>query len=114
MPFFVYPVSDMHRARAFYGGVLGLQEIADWGDRWVEFGVGNEVLALSSVMEGAQPGAKGGAAAMETERFDEVVALLRKNGVRFALDPVDTGECAFARFEDPDGNHLVLHRKHRS
>jgi len=30
----------------------------------------------------------------------------------FALEPVDTGVCRFARFLDPDGNHLVLHRAH--
>ncbi len=31
MPFFVYPVKDMARARLFYGGVLGLKRGDTWG-----------------------------------------------------------------------------------
>ena len=57
IPFFVYPVRDMARARAFYGGVLGLPAGEAWGDRWVEYAVGDATLALSSVMQGVQPGA---------------------------------------------------------
>ncbi|HEY5552650.1 MAG TPA: VOC family protein [Opitutaceae bacterium] len=112
MPFFVYPVADIGRSRAFYGGLLGLTEIASWENEFVEFAVGDAALALSTTMKGAVPGARGGAAALETGRFDEAVAMLKAAGVRFALEPVDTGVCMFARFEDPDGNHIVLHRKH--
>jgi hypothetical protein len=32
--------------------------------------------------------------------------------VTFLFGPTDTGVCDFARFEDPDGNHLILHRRH--
>ena len=112
MPFFVYPVADIERSRAFYGGLLGLTEIASWENQFVEFAVGDDALALSTTMRGATPGVKGGAASLETAQFDEAVALLKDAGVRFALEPVDTGVCMFARFEDPDGNHIVLHRKH--
>jgi len=112
IPFFVYPVSDMARAKAFYGDLLGLEVGDSWEDKWVEYNVGPETLALSTMMAGAQPGAKGGALALETEQFDEAVALLKAHGVRFVLEPIDSGVCRFARFEDPDGNHLVLHRKH--
>lgn len=112
MPFFVYPVADIGRSRAFYGGLLGLREIAAWEDQWVEYAVGDMALALSTTMKGAVPGARGGAAALETGQFDGAVAMLKAAGVPFALEPVDTGVCMFARFEDPDGNHLVLHRKH--
>lgn len=112
IPFFVYPVRDMARARAFYGGVLGLTAGQAWEDKWVEYEVGTATLALSSVMEGAEPGAKAGAVALETGQFDEAVAHLKAHGVKFPLEPIDSGVCRFARFEDPDGNHLVLHRKH--
>jgi catechol 2,3-dioxygenase-like lactoylglutathione lyase family enzyme len=112
VPFFVYPVKNMARARRFYGGVLGLKPGDAWGDRWVEFQVGSQVLALSSVMTDCQPGAKGGAMALETDQFDRVVAHLKKKRVKFLYGPTDTGVCDFARFCDPDGNHLVLHRKH--
>jgi predicted enzyme related to lactoylglutathione lyase len=112
IPFFVYPVHDMARARAFYGGVLGLTESHLWEDKWVEYDVGGSTLALSSIMQDAQPGAKAGAVALETEQFDETVAHLKAQGVKFPLEPFDSGVCRFARFEDPDGNHLVLHRRH--
>lgn len=114
VPFFVYPVSDMTRARAFYEGVLGLRRGANWEDAWQEYEVGETggVIALSTMMEGCTPGARGGAAALETTDFDAAVEELRSRGVSFVLDPVDTGVCHFARFLDPDGNHLVLHRAH--
>lgn len=112
LPFFVYPVRDMARSRAFYRDVLGLSETAHWGDQWVEFDVGSGTLALSSVMDGAQPGAKAGAAALETPDYDRAVAWLKSHAVKFLFEPTDTGVCRFARFEDPDGNHLILHRVH--
>jgi catechol 2,3-dioxygenase-like lactoylglutathione lyase family enzyme len=112
LPFFVYPVREMARARAFYTGILGLRETANWDDRWVEFDIGNATLALSAVMQDAQPGAKAGAAALETPDYDAAVAWLKQQGVKFIFEPTDTGVCRFARFEDPDGNHLVLHRRH--
>lgn len=112
MPFFVYPVSDMARARAFYTDVLGLRETAAWENAWVEFEVGTSTLALSTVMAGCTPGARGGAVALETSEFDAMVTHLKARGVTFVLEPVDTGVCHFARFADPDGNHLVLHRAH--
>lgn len=112
MPFFVYPVTDMARARAFYRDVLGLAETANWEDKWIEYNIGSGTLAISSVMEGAQPGAHAGAAALETPDFEGAVEWLKAAGVRFSLEPMDTGVCRFARFLDPDGNHIVLHRIH--
>lgn len=112
IPFIVYPVSDMARARSFYGSVLGLQETANWQDRWVEFDLGSSTLAITTFMEGAQPGAHGAAAAIESPDYDATVAWLKSQGVAFPLEPMDTGVCHFARFLDPDGNHLILHRAH--
>lgn len=114
VPFVVYPVKNMARARRFYTKVLGLRPGDDWGDKWAEFEIrrGAPVLALSTVMQGVKPGAKGAALALETDRFDTVVAHLRRKRVKFLFGPTDTGACDFARFCDPDGNHLVLHRKH--
>lgn len=116
LPFFVYPVSDMARAKAFYTDVLGLTEIANWDEQWVEFGIAADdsgpALALSSVMTGAEPGAQGAAVALETPDFEAMVAKLKDHGVAFALEPMETSVCHFARFHDPDGNPIVLHRLH--
>jgi catechol 2,3-dioxygenase-like lactoylglutathione lyase family enzyme len=113
MPFVVYPVKDLARARRFYAGVLGLKRGETWPKVWEEYAVpGGGVLAVSTAMKGCRPGAKGAAVALETDRFDEVVAHLRRRRVKFVFGPTDTGVCDFARFCDPDGNHLILHRKH--
>jgi catechol 2,3-dioxygenase-like lactoylglutathione lyase family enzyme len=118
LPFFVYPVSDMSRSKLFYRDILGLVETANWDEQWVEFGLSTEdsgpVIALSSVMEGVKPGAPGGAVAIETTNFDGMVTHLRDQGVTFVLEPMETSVCHFARFHDPDGNHLILHRIHDS
>jgi predicted enzyme related to lactoylglutathione lyase len=111
LPFFVYPVRDMARARQFYGGVLGLAETANWENQWIEYDVGAGTLAISGFMTDATPG-RAGAAALETEEFDATVAHLKAQGVSFVFEPADTGVCQFARFLDSEGNHLVLHRKH--
>jgi predicted enzyme related to lactoylglutathione lyase len=108
LPFFVDPVRDMSRAKAFYGGVLGPTPRESWEDQWVEHDVGAASLAPSVLMDGAQPGA----AALETAQFDEAFGHLKAHGVTFLFGPVDTGVCKFARFEDSEGNHLVLHQKH--
>lgn len=112
LPFFVYPVSDMPRARSFYGHVLGLRETANWDDKWIEYDIGASTLAITTFMEGAEPGARAGAAALEAPDYEATVAWLKAQGVRFIFEPTDTGVCRFARFTDPDGNHLILHRRH--
>lgn len=116
LPFFVYPVTNMTRAKAFYTDVLELTEIANWDDQWVEFGLtaddAGPALALSSVMTGAEPGAQGGAVALESPDFDGMVTKLKDHGVAFALEPTEISVCHFARFHDPDGNPIVLHRIH--
>lgn len=116
LPFFVYPVSNMARAQAFYADVLGLTETANWDDQWVEFSVRADdpgpALALSAVMTGAEPGAAGGAVALESPEFEAMVGHLKDHGVAFALEPMETSVCHFARFFDPDGNPIILHRIH--
>ena len=116
LPFFTYPVSDMDRACAFYQDVLGLTEVARWDKFWVEFAISTDVpgpvLALATDMAGCQPGAPGGAAALESPDFEAMVAHLKAHGVQFVMQPEKTSVCHFARFLDPDGNHLILHRIH--
>jgi catechol 2,3-dioxygenase-like lactoylglutathione lyase family enzyme len=112
VPFFVYPVRSVARARKFYQGVLGLKAGQRWKNIWAEFLLGDQVIAVSSVMEDARPGTKGGAVALETDQFEDVVAHLKRHRVKFLYGPTDTGVCDFARFTDPDGNPLILHRIH--
>lgn len=116
LPFFAYPVTDMDRACAFYRNVLGLTEVARWDNVWVEFSLNAKasgpVIALSSIMDGCEPNAKGGAVALETTEFDATVAHLRSQNVTFVMEPSNTSACHFARFLDSEGNHVILHRIH--
>jgi len=111
IPFFVYPVSDMARARRVYGGVLGLQEGAAWGEAWVEYRVGRQTLALSTMMKGSRPGAPGGALALETADFTGAVAHLKRRRVKFLFGPQEMPTGACARGPEPAGNPWVFNRK---
>ncbi len=106
----------MDRACRFYQNVLGLTEIARWEKFWVEFALSptahSPVIALATGMAGCSPGAPGGAVALETLDFDTMVTHLKAHHVTFVMEPEDTTVCHFARFLDPDGNHLILHRIH--
>ena len=44
--FHVYPVSDMARARRFYEEVLNLKMESNFGEEWIEYGVGNGTFAI--------------------------------------------------------------------
>jgi len=112
-----YPVTDIARARSFYEGVLGLKLTTQFeheGRHWLEYDLGPATLAISN-MSGEQwkPSADGPSVALEVADFDAAVAHVRAAGVRFLLEPTDTGVCRMAIVADPDGNSLALHRRHR-
>lgn len=112
-----YPVTDIPRARAFYEQVLGLHSTTIFeheGKHWIEYDIGPGALAISN-MSGEQwkPSASGPSAALEVEDFDAAVAALRAAGVRFLIEPMDSGVCRLAIVSDPDGNSLAIHKRHQ-
>src|SRR5436190_14355677 len=94
--FFVYPVSDMKRARDFYERVLGLKVGASFGDEWIEYDVGGSTFAITTMDSTHQPAAKGAVIAFEVDHLDATVAELKKAGVRFVQDNVESPICRFA------------------
>lgn len=111
-----YPVTDIVRARGFYEGVLRLKPAASFehqGRHWLEYDVGGGTLAISN-MSGDQwkPSADGPAVALEVTDFAAAVETLKQAGVKFLIDPMDSGVCRMAIVSDPDGNSLVIHRRH--
>ena len=108
--FVVYPVSDMARTRAFYEQRLGLAPGDNWEDKWVEYDIGHSTLAVSTVLEEAQPGANGGMVALEVSDVDQMLEILRENGVSILKDTFETPVCRMAVIADPDGNALILHQ----
>lgn len=109
--FTVYPVSDMARSRGFYEGVLGLTPGYCYGDEWVEYDLGDSTFAISTTDMGHTPGALGGIIAFEVEDIDVFVNSLKEKSVKFVVDTFSTPVCSIAAIEDPDGNHISIHKR---
>lgn len=110
-----YPVTDMPRARAFYEGLLGLKTSTVFeheGKHWVEYDIGPGTLGISNMSgDKWKPSPDGPSMALEVEDFAAAVEMLRGGGVKFFIEPMDTGVCEMAIVADPDGNSLIIHRR---
>ena len=101
--FLAQPVSEIPRAAEFYGGLLGLTQNPAFGERWAEFETGNLTIGLSTF---------GSALALRVDDVAEARSALEAQGFEFATDTFDSGVCHGAPFADPDGNHVLLHRRY--
>jgi predicted enzyme related to lactoylglutathione lyase len=114
--FTAYPVTDMARARAFYEGLLGLKPATIAGPtpemQWVEYEIGPHTLALSNLAPDWKPNPDGGCAGLEVADFDHAISELRAAGTVFRVEPFPTPVCQMAVITDPDGNSIVIHRRH--
>lgn len=112
--FFIYPVTDVTRARKFYEGVLGLTPSSDYPvteeSKWIEYNIGTQTLAIGSSPDW-QPSEAGTSAALEVEDFDEAIKHLKDNGVAFKLEPMDFPTCKMAVAYDPDKNIMIIHQR---
>jgi predicted enzyme related to lactoylglutathione lyase len=114
--FIAYPVSDINRARDFYEKLLGLtpgeydHELEDMpGKYWIEYEVGNVALAISNAWEPS--GQSGPSVAFEVENLQDAVSYLKKAGVSFVAENIETPVCSFALITDPDGNAITIHKR---
>jgi catechol 2,3-dioxygenase-like lactoylglutathione lyase family enzyme len=114
----VLPASDLDRAQRWYSEKLGLDPVSTspFGDLRYQAG-GVEFVVYQSDLAGTNQAT---AAGFSLEDFDEVVALLRSNGVIF--EHVDFGEMGAtvdgvittpdgqkaAWFKDSEGNTFAL------
>ena len=109
--FVAIPVTDMRKARGFYEGILGLNVAEEMmGGKWVEYGIGEDTLAIANVGEHWTPSDQGTGAALEVENFDEAIRNLRETNTKFAAEPFETPCCHMAVVQDPDGNKLMIHK----
>jgi len=109
--FISLPTQDLERAERFYGETLGLSRSPD--SDFVGFDAGEVTVLL------VDPDAIGVEFAPNQNGFALRVAdvagarlELEAQGVRFFGKIVDTGVRQMAFFADPDGNGIVLHRRH--
>jgi catechol 2,3-dioxygenase-like lactoylglutathione lyase family enzyme len=111
--FISVPVTDMERAKDFYGGTLGLERLNDAG--FPEYRLGENVtlylLQLESI-GGEFTAPHTSALALRVPDVAEARRELEGKGVAFARETLDTGVCHMASFHDPDGNALMLHRRY--
>lgn len=110
--FFGYPVTDRARARAFYEKMLGKKPAMDidiTNGFWMEFELPGGTLALSNLWEPSRE--RGGQIALEVENFPTAIDTLKKDGVPFALEALETPGCHLAVVTDPDGNGIVIHKR---
>jgi catechol 2,3-dioxygenase-like lactoylglutathione lyase family enzyme len=107
------PVTDMERARRFYGETLGLQKVSDRG--FPEFQLGENISLYLLDMTKVGSGFSAPHSAHIALRVPDVSAAqaeLEGRGVEFDGEIHDTGVCQMAFFKDPDGNQLMLHRRY--
>ena len=112
--FVVVPITDVDRARAFYGNTLGLPFSVQYGSMpGFEYETGSLTLALLEMSAfGQEFRPNGGPIALRVDDVHAARAELEAAGVQFHGDIVDSGVCHQAFFADPDGNPLILHHRY--
>jgi catechol 2,3-dioxygenase-like lactoylglutathione lyase family enzyme len=104
---------DRDRSLKFYGETLGLRRNELAHEDWPEFETGNLTLAIVLPEQvGAEFQARKYPIAFRVSNVAEARKKLEDAGIEFRGDTLDTGVCHMAFFSDPDGNHLMLHRRY--
>ena len=109
--FVFHPVTDVARARKFYGEFLGLKvgvqvEIAP-GQWWIEFDIAGQALAVSN----AVPGTPASSLTLEVANLDEALAAVHAANIPLVFGVMEFPPCRLAAIKDPDGNQIGLHQR---
>jgi catechol 2,3-dioxygenase-like lactoylglutathione lyase family enzyme len=112
--FVTLPAKDIEESRHFYGTILGLPFVKNYGDKpATEYQAGNLTL---SIMDPTAFGQEFRPHALPVAlQVDDVAAAreaLEAQGVKFVTDTFDSGVCHQAIFLDPAGNALDLHHRY--
>jgi glyoxylase I family protein len=105
-------VTDLAKAKQFYGGVLGLRELSrppfDFGGAWYQLGdrqLHLIVHAPTKTLRGTREiDARDGHIAIRVRSYDQTVAHLRRHGVECLESPRNLTPWAQIYVTDPDGN----------
>ncbi len=114
--FISVPVTDMERAKLFYGETLGLPQLTHGEDQgFPEYQLGENVSLYLLKMENVGSSFQGphtASIALRVPDVEEARKELEAKGVVFGGDTMDTTVCHMAFFTDPDGNAIMLHRRY--
>jgi catechol 2,3-dioxygenase-like lactoylglutathione lyase family enzyme len=110
------PVTDLARAKAFYSGVLGLQEIArpafDFDGAW--YALGDRQLHLivhppaRALRNTCQIDSRDAHFALRISSYDAALKHLKAHGVAVRERPQNPTPWAQLHITDPDGNGIEL------
>jgi catechol 2,3-dioxygenase-like lactoylglutathione lyase family enzyme len=111
--FVTVPAKDFEASKHFYGTVLGLPPVKQWGEMPAqEYQAGNLTLAvMEPTAFGQEFRPHGLPIALQVDDVAAARAELEAKGVTFD-DTIDSGVCHMAHFRDPDGNVLMLHHNY--
>ena len=105
--FIGHRVTDMARAKKFYGELLGLEKTAEYEGKWCEFDTPEgKTIALDSFSPDGTPPYM----ALETDDIEAEVARLKQAGVDVLMDVRDNKVCKMAIIKDSEGNGFMLHQ----
>ena len=116
-----FPVADLDRTRAFYGGLLGCPEGRS-SSEWIDFDLyGHQIVAHLAPPRAAGPHhnevdghdvpVPHFGVVLDWDDFHALAARLREGGMKFVIEPYVrfqglVGEQATMFFRDPSGNAL--------
>jgi predicted enzyme related to lactoylglutathione lyase len=112
--FVTVPAKDIDESAHFYGTVLGLPFVKQWGSMPAkEYQAGNLTLAIMDPTAfGQEFHAHKVPVALQVEDVAAARESLESQGVQFVSDMIDSGVCHQAIFLDPAGNSLSLHHRY--
>jgi len=104
-----YPVTDMDRAKEFYGNVLGLKKTFEM-EGWAEFSHAEEAVSVGLSLTEKVPSPAGGATVVfRVDDLDQASKQLAAKGVAFEGEVKEfPGMVRIATFRDPFQNQLQL------
>jgi predicted enzyme related to lactoylglutathione lyase len=107
------PVTDIERAKEFYGRVLGLPPGPSQHEDWVEYQAGNVTLAVMTpeTHEYEFAPLPPATIALGVPDVAAAKAQLEAAGVE-VTDMWDSGVCNGAGVADPAGNRILLHHRY--
>jgi predicted enzyme related to lactoylglutathione lyase len=112
--FVCVPAEDFEASDHFYGTVLGLPFVKQWGEMPAkEYQAGNLTLAvMEPTAFGQEFRPHGLPIALQVEDVAAARERLESEGVRFVTETMDSGVCHQAIFLDPAGNSLGIHHRY--